>query len=131
MTSCIASDTDIFVELVGGVEPAGAWIRKALQAGKSVVTANKLLIADQGPELQQLAREKGVRLEFGASVAGGIPAIIAIEQGLAGDNLYKIAGILNGTCNYILTQMEASGATFESALEGSAAPGLCRSRSQG
>jgi homoserine dehydrogenase len=58
-----------------------------------------------------------VRLEFGASVAGGIPAIIAIEQGLAGDNLYKIAGILNGTCNYILTQMEASGATFESALK--------------
>jgi homoserine dehydrogenase len=105
------------VELVGGVEPAGAWIRKALQAGKSVVTANKLLIAAQGPELQQLAREKGCRLEFGASVAGGIPAIIAIEQGLAGDNLYKIAGILNGTCNFILTQMEASGATFEAALK--------------
>lgn len=113
----LSSDIDVFVELVGGVEPAGAWIRKALQAGKSVVTANKLLIADQGPELQQLAREKGVRIEFGASVAGGIPAIIAIEQGLAGDNLYKIAGILNGTCNYILTQMETSGATFEAALQ--------------
>ena len=113
----ISSDIDILVELVGGVEPAGTWIRKALQAGKSVVTANKLLIADQGPELQKLAREKGVRLEFGASVAGGIPAIIAIEQGLAGDKLYKIAGILNGTCNYILTQMEATGATFESALK--------------
>jgi homoserine dehydrogenase len=113
----LSSDTDIFVELVGGVDPAGTWIRKALQAGKSVVTANKLLIADQGPELQQLAREKGVRIEFGASVAGGIPAIIAIEEGLAGDNLYKIAGILNGTCNYILTQMEATGATFESALK--------------
>ena len=82
-----------------------------------MVTANKLLIADQGPELQQLARDQGRRLEFGASVAGGIPAIIAIEQGLAGDHLYKIAGILNGTCNYILTQMEASGATFESALK--------------
>ena len=113
----ISSDIDIFVELVGGVEPAGTWIRKALQAGKSVVTANKLLIADQGPELQQLAREKGRRIEFGASVAGGIPAILVIEQGLAGDNLFKIAGILNGTCNYILTQMEASGATFESALK--------------
>jgi homoserine dehydrogenase len=113
----LGSDTDIFVELVGGIEPAGTWIRKALQAGKSVVTANKLLIADQGPELQQLAREKGCRIEFGASVAGGIPAIIAIEQGLAGDKLYKIAGILNGTCNYILTQMEASGATFEQALK--------------
>jgi len=113
----ISSDTDIFVELVGGVEPPATWIRKALQAGKSVVTANKLLIADQGPELQKLAREKGVRLAFGASVAGGIPAIIAIEEGLAGDNLYKIAGILNGTCNYILTQMESSGATFEAALK--------------
>jgi homoserine dehydrogenase len=113
----LASDTDVFVELVGGVEPAGAWIRKALQAGKSVVTANKLLIADQGPELLELAREKGRRLEFGASVAGGIPAIIAIQQGLAGDRLHKIAGILNGTCNYILTQMEAHGASFEAALK--------------
>jgi homoserine dehydrogenase len=113
----IASDADIFVELVGGAEPAGTWIRKALQSGKSVVTANKLLIAAQGPELQQLAREKNRRLEFGASVAGGIPAIIAIEQGLSGDNLYKIAGILNGTCNYILTQMESTGATFEAALK--------------
>jgi homoserine dehydrogenase len=113
----IASDADIFVELVGGAEPAGTWIRKALQSGKSVVTANKQLIAAQGPELQHLAREKNRRLEFGASVAGGIPAIIAIEQGLSGDILYKIAGILNGTCNYILTQMEATGATFETALK--------------
>ena len=113
----LSSDIDVFVELVGGVEPAGAWIRKALQTGKSVVTANKLLIADQGPELLELARKAGKRLEFGASVAGGIPAIIAIESGLAGDRLHKIAGILNGTCNYILTQMEASGATFESALK--------------
>ena len=113
----LASDTDVFVELVGGVEPPGTWIRQALQAGKSVVTANKLLIADQGPELLELARKVGRRLEFGASVAGGIPAIIAIQEGLAGDRLYKIAGILNGTCNYILTQMEAHGASFESALK--------------
>lgn len=113
----LSSDTDVFVELVGGVEPAGTWIRKALQAGKSVVTANKLLMADQGPELLDLAREVGRRLEFGASVAGGIPAILAIQEGLAGDRLHKIAGILNGTCNYILTQMEANGASFESALK--------------
>jgi homoserine dehydrogenase len=113
----LSSDIDVFVELVGGVEPAGAWIRKALQAGKSVVTANKLLIADQGPELLELARQKGRRLEFGASVAGGIPAIIAIQDGLAGDRLHKIAGILNGTCNYILTQMEAHGTDFETALQ--------------
>jgi homoserine dehydrogenase len=119
----LASDTDVFVELVGGVEPAGAWIRKALQAGKSVVTANKLLIADQGPELLEFAREKGRRLEFGASVAGGIPAIIAIQQGLAGDRLHKIAGILNGTCNYILTRMELEGRSFAEVLKEAQAQG--------
>jgi len=113
----ISSDADIFVELVGGIKPAGEWIRKALQAGKSVVTANKLLIAHSGPELVDLAREKGKRIEFGASVAGGIPAIIGIQEGLAGDQLYKIAGVLNGTCNFILTKMEATGASFETALK--------------
>jgi homoserine dehydrogenase len=111
------SDADIFVELAGGVKPAGDWIRKALRGGKSVVTANKLLIAESGPELQDLAREAGERLEYGASVAGGIPAIIGIQEGLAGDRLYKIAGVLNGTCNFILTKMEATGASFESALK--------------
>jgi len=113
----LSSDADIFVELVGGIEPAGEWIRKALRAGKSVVTANKLLIAHSGPELLDLAREKGTRIEFGASVAGGIPAIIGIQEGLAGDRLCKIAGVLNGTCNFILTKMEASGASFETALK--------------
>src|SRR6202043_3675887 len=110
-------DADIFVELVGGIEPAGEWIQNALEAGKSVVTANKLLIAHSGPELLDLAREKGTRIEFGASVAGGIPAIIGIQEGLAGDQLYKIAGVLNGTCNFILTKMEATGATFDAALK--------------
>ncbi|MFZ3199946.1 MAG: homoserine dehydrogenase [Candidatus Acidiferrales bacterium] len=112
----LSSDVDVVVELIGGLEPAGAWIRKSLRAGKSVVTANKLLIAQHGPELFALARETGRRLVFGASVAGGIPAIIGIQEGLAGDRLYKIAGILNGTCNYILTQMESSGASFAAAL---------------
>src|SRR5229473_1179279 len=113
----LSSDADIFVELVGGIKPAGDWIRKALRAGKSVVTANKLLIAHSGPELLELARESGKRIEFGASVAGGIPAIIGIQGGLAGDQLYKIAGVLNGTCNFILTKMEATGASFEGALK--------------
>jgi homoserine dehydrogenase len=113
----LSSDVDIFVELAGGVKPAGDWIRKALRAGKSVVTANKQLIAESGPELIDLARESGSRLEFGASVAGGIPAIMGIQEGLAGDRLFKIAGVLNGTCNYILTKMEATGAAFESALK--------------
>jgi homoserine dehydrogenase len=113
----LASDVDVVVELIGGMEPAGEWIRKALQAGKSVVTANKMLISERGAELAELARQMGRRIEYGASVAGGIPAIIGIQEGLAGDRLHRIAGILNGTCNYILTQMEAHGASFDSALK--------------
>jgi homoserine dehydrogenase len=113
----LSSDADIFVELAGGVKPAGDWVRKALRSGKSVVTANKLLIAESGPELVELAREEGRRLEYGASVAGGIPAIIGIQEGLSGDRLYRIAGVLNGTCNFILTKMEAEGASFASALK--------------
>jgi len=113
----LSSDVDVVVELIGGLQPAGDWVRKALRAGKSVVTANKLLISESGPELLDLARKMGKRLEFGASVAGGIPAIIGIQEGLAGDRLYKIAGILNGTCNFILTKMEATGTSFEAALK--------------
>ena len=113
----LASDADVVVELIGGLEPAADWVRRALRAGKSVVTANKLLIADHGPQLRELARKHGQRLEFGASVAGGIPAIVAIQEGLAGDRLFRIAGILNGTCNYILTRMESTGVGFESALK--------------
>jgi homoserine dehydrogenase len=112
----LSSDVDIVVELIGGLEPSGEWIRRALRAGKSVVTANKLLISEFGPELIELARKVGKRIEFGASVAGGIPAIAGIQEGLAGDRLYKIAGILNGTCNYILTKMEANGTSFAEAL---------------
>jgi homoserine dehydrogenase len=113
----IASGVDVIVELIGGLEPANTWIRKTLQSGKSVVTANKLLISERGAELTELARRMGRRLEYGASVAGGIPAIIGIQEGLAGDRLYRIAGILNGTCNYILTQMEAHSVSFDSALK--------------
>ena len=113
----LGSDVDVIVELIGGLEPAGEWVRKALRAGKSVVTANKLLISEHGPELLDLARKMGKRLEFGASVAGGIPAIIGIQEGLAGDRLFKISGILNGTCNFILTKMEKDGASFDAALK--------------
>jgi homoserine dehydrogenase len=116
VSEVLSSDIDIFVELAGGLKPAEDWVRKALRAGKAVVTANKQLIAESGPELVDLARESGRRLEFGASVAGGIPAIMGIQEGLAGDRLLKIAGVLNGTCNFILTKMEATGASFESAL---------------
>lgn len=112
----LSSDTDIVVEVVGGVDPAGSWIDRAIRSGKSVVTANKQLICQRGAELMKTAQQAGRRLEFGASVAGGIPAIIGIQDGLAGDRLYKIAGILNGTCNFILTKMDSMGASFDEAL---------------
>ena len=106
----INSDVDIVAELVGGMEPAGTWIERALKAGKSVVTANKQLIAYRGPELAKLASENGVLLLHGAAVAGGVPVIPGILQGLQGDSITRISGILNGTCNYILSRMEAGDA---------------------
>lgn len=113
----LSSDADIVIELIGGIDPAGTWIDRALRSGKSVVTANKQLICRRGAELMKTARDAGRRLEFGASVAGGIPAIIGIQEGLSGDRLFKIAGILNGTCNFILTKMDSTGATFDEALK--------------
>ncbi len=102
----LRSDADVIVEVVGGLDPAGTWVRRALEAGKSVVTANKKLIAFHGVELERLAAAKGGYLKYGAAVAGGIPVIPGLEQGLAGDRIQRIEGILNGTCNFILSQME-------------------------
>lgn len=110
------SDVDIVVELVGGLDPAGEWVRKALETGKSVVTANKKLIAFQGIELEKLARAKGGFLLYGAAVAGGIPVIPGLQQGLAGDQITRIEGILNGTCNFILSKMEG-GAEYADVLK--------------
>jgi homoserine dehydrogenase len=112
----LSSDIDVVVEVVGGLSPAGDWIRAALRAGKSVVTANKQLIAQHGPELFELAHKHEVNLAFGASVAGGVPVISGLQEGLAGDDLFKLYGILNGTCNYILSQIETRGISFEAAL---------------
>ena len=103
----LASDVDVVVELVGGLDPAGDWVRRAIEGGKSVVTANKKLIAYHGVELEKLAAVKGGHLKYGAAVAGGIPVIPGLEQGLAGDRIARMEGILNGTCNFILSQMEA------------------------
>jgi homoserine dehydrogenase len=111
-----ASDVDVIVELVGGRDPAGSWVRRALDSGRSVVTANKQLIAYEGRELVRLAVERRRHLRFEAAVAGGIPVIGALRDGIAGDRLLRIAGILNGTCNFILTSMELHGATFVDAL---------------
>jgi homoserine dehydrogenase len=112
----LSSHVDVIVELVGGVRPAGDWVRRALHAGKSVVTANKHLIATEGNELLELARKTGQRLEYGASVAGGVPVLCGLEQGLAGEQLFRLTGVLNGTCNYILSQMENEGVSFAGAL---------------
>jgi homoserine dehydrogenase len=112
----LASDADILIELIGGLDPAGEWVRRALQAGKSVVTANKQLIARHGTELVRLAREHDQHIAFGASVAGGVPVIAGLQEGLAGDELIQLCGILNGTCNYILTRIESAGISFAEAL---------------
>ncbi len=114
----LASDAGIVVEVMGGLQPTGDWIRRALSAGKSVVTANKQLVARYGPELIGLARAANQQIQFGASVAGGVPVISGLQDGLAGDDLFKIRGILNGTCNYILSQIETHGIPFATALRG-------------
>ncbi len=112
----LASDADIVVELVGGLHPAYEWVRGALLAGKSVVTANKQLMAHYGPELVDLARSCGREVRFEASVAGGIPVLRALQEGLAGDRLVEVRGILNGTCNYVLSRMQAESISFADAL---------------
>jgi len=114
--AALADSVDIVVELIGGLEPAGDWVRRALRAGKAVVTANKQLIAHQGAELLELARQQGCQLAFGASVAGGVPVVSGLQEGLAGDRLYKVCGILNGTCNYILSKIDEGGIGFDEAL---------------
>ena len=122
--SVLNSDANIVIELIGGLNPAEEIVRGALQAGKSVITANKQLIARHGPDLLQLASAKAVRLEFGASVAGGVPVLPALHTGLCGDQLHGIAGILNGTCNYILSRIESARIPFSEALEEAQARGF-------
>src|SRR6266481_9998891 len=116
ISDILSSDVGIVVEVMGGLQPTEDWIRRALESGKSVVTANKQLIARSGPELIALARRMKQQIEFGASVAGGVPVISGLHDGLAGDELFKIRGILNGTCNYILSQIESTGIPFATAL---------------
>ena len=112
-----AESTDIFVELIGGSDgPAKAAVEAALKAGKPVVTANKALIAEHGAELAALAEAKNVPLLFEAAVMGGVPAVKVVREALVGDDIHSISGILNGTCNYILTEMEATGRSFEDVL---------------
>ena len=109
-------ETDVVVELIGGTGVARRFVEEALCAGKPVVTANKKLLAEAGAALFALAADKGVDLFFGASVGGGIPIIRSLRDGLAGARIETIYGILNGTCNYILTEMEKGGRPFDEVL---------------
>ena len=110
-------DVDIFVELVGGADgPAKAAVEAALEAGKPVVTANKALIAVHGAALAALAEAKGAPLLFEAAVMGGTPAVKMLREAMVGDDVKSVAGILNGTCNYILSEMESTGRDFADVL---------------
>ena len=110
-------DVDLVVETIGGFEPAFELVRQALANGKHVVTANKALIAERGNELFALAQEKGVSLAYESSVAGGIPIIKALREGLAANRIDWLAGIINGTGNFILTEMAAKGRLFDDVLK--------------
>lgn len=112
-----APDIEVIIELVGGIEPARTFVEKSLMAGKSVVTANKALMAKHGPELLAVAQSRGVGLLFEAAVGGGIPIIRALEQGLCANSIRSVVGIINGTSNYILTQMEERNIGFKTALK--------------
>ena len=119
-----APETDVFVELIGGSEGvAREAVTAALKAGKPVVTANKALLADHGAELAALAEARGVALAFEAAVAGGIPVIKAMRESLIGNSITRVYGILNGTCNYILTRMQEEGLGFEEILRDAQALG--------
>lgn len=113
----LASRPDVIVETVGGVELPYGWVSAALAQGISVVTANKLLLAAHAPELLSLAAASGARLRFEAAVAGGVPIIDAVRTGLAGDTFTRVVGILNGTCNYILSRMTGGDSMSEALAE--------------
>ena len=112
----ILAGSDIVVELIGGSDPARDYVLRALAAGKHVVTANKQLVAQHGEELFAAARANGVQMRFEAAVAGVVPAIRVIQESLAATEITKVFGIVNGTTNFILTEMARTGATFTEAL---------------
>jgi homoserine dehydrogenase len=116
-------DIDIVIELIGGIEPARTFVLQALANGKHVVTANKALLARHGNEIFAAAHAKGVMVAFEGAVAGGIPIIKALREGLTANRLEWIAGIINGTSNFILSEMRARGASFETVLREAQAHG--------
>ncbi len=109
-------DVQLVVELVGGVDDAFAWLKRAIEAGKHVVTANKALIAERGPELLALAEARGVDVHFEAAVAGAIPILRVLRESFAAERVESLLGIVNGTSNYILSRMSEGGVEFADAL---------------
>ncbi|MFG1870636.1 homoserine dehydrogenase [Micromonospora arborensis] len=116
-------DVDVVIEVVGGIEPARGWLVEALRAGKSVVTANKALLAEDGVALHEAAAEGGGDLYYEASVAGAIPLLRPLRESLHGDRINRVTGIVNGTTNFILSAMDATGAGFAEALDEATALG--------
>jgi homoserine dehydrogenase len=112
----LLEDSDLIVELIGGIEPAHEWVLRAMRSGKHVVTANKQLLSRFGEELWEVARSEGVQLRFEGAVAGVVPVIRVIQESLAGARIGRVHGIVNGTTNFILTEMARTGATFAEAL---------------
>ena len=110
-------DVDLVVEVVGGIEPARTWLVEALRRGRSVVTANKALLAEDGPALHEAAADGNADLYYEAAVAGAIPLLRPLRESLHGDRITRVTGIVNGTTNYILSSMDASGASFTEALD--------------
>jgi homoserine dehydrogenase len=116
-------DVDVVVEVVGGIEPARTWLVEALRAGKSVVTANKALLAEDGASLHEAAAEGNADLYYEAAVAAAIPLLRPLRESLHGDRIRRVTGIVNGTTNFILSRMDAAGSSFHEALEEATALG--------
>ena len=123
----LASDVEIIVEAIGGAEPAVDYVRAALLAGKSVVTANKQVIAHHGPALLSLAERQGRQLRYEAAVGGAMPIVRALGDGLAGERVTRIEAILNGTSNAVLSRMEALGCSIDEAIAAACAHGFTES----
>lgn len=119
----IDGEADVIVELIGGTASAGAFLRRAIHLGRDVVTANKALLAEAGPELFAAAARRSVSIGFEASICGGVPVVRALQGGLAGDTIDRIAGVLNGTCSYVLSRLE-EGVDFDDALRDAQAHGF-------
>jgi homoserine dehydrogenase len=114
---------DVFVEVMGGVDPAKGYVERAIDAGKGIVTANKMLLALHGPSLVDRAIARGVDLAFEGSVGGGIPVVRVLREAFASDWVTSLVGIVNGTCNYVLTRMRENGLSFDAALKEAQAKG--------